>query len=48
MKKGLTSWCFRVGWLKIMFRWNMRHLGWKTKRFGDHGYAERGPLILEW
>jgi hypothetical protein len=51
-RKGLTTWCVRVGPTALMWRWNMplreamRTPGMRT--LGRHGYLTAGPLIVEW
>lgn len=49
MRKGLTCWCWRVGRVGIMFRWNLRHLGMRIHKGRDgHGCGEIGPVLVEW
>jgi hypothetical protein len=52
IKHGLTSWNLAVGRVGLCWRWNMpirdalRAGG--LRRYGGHGYATAGPLIVEW
>ena len=51
-RKGLTTWCVRVGRTALIWRWNMPvREAIRTGRltsFGKHGYVAAGPLIVEW
>ena len=51
-KKGLKTWCVRVGQAALMWRWNMPlREAMRTPRVkaaGRHGYLTAGPLIVEW
>jgi hypothetical protein len=52
MKKGLTSWCFNVGKVHVIWRHNMRldqfFQSYRLRRFRTGGYLAVGPAIIEW
>jgi hypothetical protein len=52
IKSGITTWNLALGRIAFMWRWNMSvreaMRTCRVRRFGEHGYATAGPLIVEW